>query len=65
MRDRNPPIPWGAILRGVAIVYGTTFLSGLAFAFTGITTQTDHVLYPLLALLMGAVGVAIALWVAL
>jgi len=64
MRDRNPPIPWGAILRGVAIVYGTTFLSGLAFAFTGITPQTDHVLYPLLALLMGAVGVAIALWVA-
>ena len=46
---------------GVAIVYGTTFLSGLVFAFTGITPQTDQVLYPLLALLMGAVGVAIAL----
>ena len=61
MRDRNQPIAWRAILRGVAIVYGTTFLSGLAFAFTGITPQTDQVLYPLLALLMGAVGVAIAL----
>jgi hypothetical protein len=64
MRDRNPPISWRVILRGVAIVYGTTFLSGLAFAFTGITPQTDHVLYPLLALLMGAVGVALALRVA-
>jgi hypothetical protein len=64
MRDRNPPISWRAILRGVAIVYGITFLSGLAFAFTGITPQTDHVLYPLLALLMGAVGVAIAIRVA-
>ena len=61
MRDRNSSISWRAILRGVAIVYGTTFLSGLAFALTGITPQTDHVLYPLLALLMGAVGVAIAL----
>jgi hypothetical protein len=64
MSDRNPSISWRAILRGVAIVYGTTFLSGLAFAFTGITPQTAQVLYPLLALLMGAVGVAIALRVA-
>jgi hypothetical protein len=39
-------------------------LSGLAFAFTGITPQTDHVAYPLLALLTGAVGVALALRVA-
>ena len=64
MRDRNPPIPWRAILRGVAIVYGTTFLSGLAFAFAGITPQADQILYPLLTLFMGAVGVAIALQVA-
>jgi len=55
---------WRAILRGVAIVYGTTFLSGLVFAFNGITPQTDHVAYPLLALLTGTVGVAIALRVA-
>jgi hypothetical protein len=61
MIDRNPPIPWGAIVRGVAIVYGSTFVSELVFAFTGITPQTDHVAYPLLALLTGAVGVAIAL----
>ena len=48
-------------MRGVAIVYGITFVSGLVFAFTGITPQTDHVGYPLLALLTGAVGVTIAL----
>ena len=51
-------------MRGVAIVYGITFVSGLVIAFNGITPQTDHVAYPLLALLTGAVGVAIALRVA-
>lgn len=61
MSDRNPSTSWRAIVRGVAIVYGITFVSGLVFAFTGITPQTDHVAYPLLALLTGAVGVAIAL----
>ncbi|NOT94854.1 MAG: hypothetical protein HOP00_00900 [Nitrospira sp.] len=55
---------WRTILRGVAIVYGTTFVSGLVFAFNGITPQTDHIGFPLLALLTGAVGVAIALRVA-
>ena len=45
-------------------MYGITFVSGLVFAFTEITPQTNQVLYPLLALLMGAVGVAIALRVA-
>lgn len=64
MTERHRSIEWGAVLRGVAIVYGTTFLSGLALALTGITPQTDHVAYPLLALLMGAVGVALALRVA-
>jgi hypothetical protein len=64
MSDRNPSISWRAILRGVAIVYGTTFVSGLVFALAGITPQTDQVLYPLLALLMGAVGVVLALMVA-
>lgn len=51
-------------MRGMAIAYGTTFLSGLVFAFTGITPQTDHLAYPLLARLTGAVGVALALRVA-
>ena len=64
MTDRNQSIEWRAIVRGVAIVYGITFVSGLVFAFNGITPQTDHVAYPLLALLTGAVGVAIALRVA-
>ena len=64
MSDRNSRIPWRAIVRGVAIVYGTSFVSGLVLAFAGITPQTDHVAYPLLALLTGAVGVAVALRVA-
>ena len=65
MTHRNQPtIQWRAIMRGVAIVYGITFLSGLVLAFNGITPQTDHIAYPLLALLTGAVGVAIALRVA-
>jgi hypothetical protein len=45
----------------VAIAYGITFVSGLAMAFAGITPQTHHVGYPLLALLTGSVGVALAL----
>jgi hypothetical protein len=45
----------------VAIAYGITFVSGLVLAFAGITPQTHHVAYPLLALLMGSVGVALAL----
>jgi hypothetical protein len=64
MTHRNPPIPWRAIARAVAIAYGITFVSGLVLAFAGITPQTHHVAYPLLALLTGAVGVALALWVA-
>jgi hypothetical protein len=64
MSDRNSRIPWRAIVRGVAIVYGTSFVSGLVLAFAGITPQTDYVAYPLLALLTGSVGVAVALRVA-
>lgn len=61
MNSRNLRISWSTVARGVAIVYGTTFLSGLVFAFFGIQPQTDQVVYPLLALLTGAVGVALAL----
>jgi hypothetical protein len=61
MTDRNPTIPWRAIVRGVAIAYSITFVSGLALAFAGITPQTHPVAYPLLALFTGAVGVALAL----
>ncbi|MGQ0667252.1 MAG: hypothetical protein ACT4O4_09475 [Nitrospiraceae bacterium] len=54
-------MPWAAIARGVVIVYGVTFLSALLFAFNGVTPETDRIAYPLLALLTGGVGVAIAL----
>jgi hypothetical protein len=64
MTERKQPIQWRAIMQGVAIVYGVSFVSGLLLAFNGITPQTNHVAYPLLALLTGAVGVAIALRVA-
>jgi hypothetical protein len=64
MRERKEPIQWRAIMQGVAIVYGVTFVSGLLLAFNGITPQTNRVAFPLLALLTGAVGVAIALRVA-
>ena len=49
---------------GVAIMYGTTFVSGLVLTSAGITPQTHHVAYPLLALYTSAVGVALALRVA-
>ena len=64
MTDRNPTIPWEAIVRAVAIAYGVTFVSGLVLASFGITPQTHPVAYHLLALLTGAVGVALALRVA-
>lgn len=62
--DKTRPVQWRTVLQGVLIVYGTSFLSGVAFAFSGIAPQTDPVAYPILALLMEAVGVAIALYVA-
>jgi hypothetical protein len=52
------------VLKGVAIVYGVTFLAGLVLAFGNITPQSHPILYPLLALITGAVGVALALRVA-
>lgn len=64
MTDRNQPISWHPIVRivrAVAIAYGVTFMSGLALALNGIAPQTHQVAYPLLALLTGSVGVALAL----
>jgi hypothetical protein len=61
MTTRNLTIQWRALARAVAIAYCTTFVSGLVLAFVGITPQTHHVGYPLLALITGAVGVALAL----
>lgn len=54
-------LPWKAIGRGVAVAYGISFVSGLLLLANGITPQTDQALYPLLAILSGAVGIAVAL----
>ena len=49
------------VLKGVTIVYGTSFVAGLVFAFTGMTPQTHPIMYPLLVLVTESVGVALAL----
>ncbi len=54
-------LSWGTVGLGVAVVYGVSFLSGLVLLVNGITPQSDQTLYPLLALLAGAIGVAVAL----
>src|SRR5262245_11168132 len=64
MIETSPPISWRAILQAVAIAYGVTFMSALLLAFAGVTPQAHYVAYPLLALHMSAVGVALALRVA-
>ncbi|NOS82130.1 MAG: hypothetical protein E8D46_01240 [Nitrospira sp.] len=61
MTASNLPIQWRAIVRAVAIAYGTTFVSGLVLALAGISPEAHPVGYPLLALFTGAVGVALAL----
>lgn len=43
------------------IVSGLTFLAGIMLAALGITPKIDPGLYPLLALLVGAISVAVAL----
>ena len=48
----------------MAIVYSSTFVSGLVLAIAGITTQTHSLVYSLRALLTSAVGVVLALRVA-
>ncbi len=52
------------VLKGVAIVYGVSFVAGLVLASDDITPQSNPNVYPLLALVTGAVGVALALRVA-
>lgn len=49
------------MFRGVVVAYGISFVSGLIFFAVGLTPQTDPVFYPLLALLSGAIGVAVGL----
>jgi hypothetical protein len=52
------------VLKGVAIVYSVTFVAGLVLAFDNITPQSNPIMYPLLALVTGAFGVALALRIA-
>lgn len=63
MTPQHEPLPWKGIVRGIIIVYGVIFLAGMLLAALGITPQIDPGLYPLLALLVGAIGVAVALHV--
>jgi len=52
------------VLKSVAIVNGLSFVASVLFAYANITPQSNPIVYPLLALLTGAVGVALALRVA-
>jgi len=52
---------WKALLHGVVWAYGISFVAGLVFYAIGLTPEADQVLYPLLAFLAGALGVAVAL----
>lgn len=54
-------LSWRMVLKGVAIVYGVSFVAWLVFAFYSITPQSNPNVYPLLTLVTGAVGVALAL----
>lgn len=49
------------VLKSVAIVKGLSFVASLVFVYANITLQSNPIVYPLLALLTGAVGVALAL----
>ena len=42
------------VLKGVAIVYGVSFVAGLVLAFDDITPQSNPNVYPLLALVAEA-----------
>ena len=55
------PLPWRSIVRGVVIVYIVAFVAGLVLAALEITPQSEPGSYPLIALLVGAIAVAVAL----
>ena len=52
------------VLKSVAIVYSVSFVVGLVLAYENITLQSNPYMYPLLALVTEAVGVALALRIA-
>jgi len=49
------------VVKGVAIVYGLSFVAGLVLAYENITPHSNPYVYPLLVLVTEAVGVALAL----
>lgn len=49
------------ILKGTAIVYGVSFVARLVLTFDDITPQSNPNVYPLLELVIGAIGTALAL----
>ncbi len=61
MIPQHEPLPWKAVVHGITIVYGVIFLAGILLAVLGITSKLDPGLYPMLALLVGAISVAVAL----
>jgi hypothetical protein len=61
MTLQQQPLVWRAVVRGVIIVYIVAFVAGLVLAALGITPQSEPGSYPLIALLMGAIAVAVAL----
>ncbi|MGB4068863.1 MAG: hypothetical protein WBK08_12600 [Nitrospira sp.] len=61
MTLQQQPLVWRAVVRGVVIVYIVAFVAGLVLAALGITPQSEPGSYPLIALLMGAIAVAVAL----
>lgn len=63
MTPQHQPLQWRVIIRGVFVVYGISFLAGLVLAALGFTPQSEPGVYPLLALLVGAIAVAVALHV--
>lgn len=61
MTHQHQSLPWRAIVRGVIITYGLTFMAGVVLAVAGITPQIDPAWYPFFALLVGGISVAVAL----
>jgi hypothetical protein len=50
------------VLKGVAIVYGLSFVTAFVLAFWQITPQSHPTVYPALVLIAESIGVALALY---
>ena len=49
------------ILKGLTIVYGMSIVAEFVLAYNNVTSQSNPILYPLLTLITGAMGVTFAL----